>query len=76
MKKQNEKAIENNNIKINDIVEANIRFQIIDEDGPYLECIFFDDNQNAHSCKFKEKNLTRIRKKDFLSVIPSKGEIN
>jgi len=73
---EKQKSVEENNIKTNDIVEANIRLQVIDEDNHYLECIFFDDNQNAHSCKFKEKSLTRIRKKNFLSVIPPKENID
>ena len=71
-----EKANENNNIRINDIVEIKIRMQVIDEDYPYLECIFFDDNQNVHNCKFKGKSLTRIRKKNFLSVIHPKEDID
>ncbi len=69
MENTDKRPIEEINIKKDDIVEANIRFQIFEIDGPYLECIFYDDDHNMHSCKLKEKKLTRIRRKDFLCAI-------
>ena len=48
--------------------------QVVDKDHLYLECLFFDDNANAHVCKFKEKSLTGIRKKNFLSAMSLKED--